>query len=140
MEKIKFLLSKKTVYGSFGYRITVGETKLWARGGREPRVFDIPIDISKWMQLITVLIYRTSPTKSWTRAKTLKIRANKFIVRTCNFTKNYLKWLTLLKKSPLGIFQRFCFKVSEDLFYRILPFIFVVSRLCTVFLRQSRFM
>ena len=30
---------------------------------------------------------------------------------------------------------RFSLKVSEDLFYRTPPFIFVVNRLCTVFLR-----
>ena len=59
--------------------------------------------------------------------------------RTYNITKNYLKWLTLLKKLFLRIFQGFCPKVSEDLFYRT-PCIFVVNRLCTVFLRYSRIM
>ena len=44
---------------------------------------------------------------------------------------------TLLKlsKNLLGIFQGFCFKVSEDLFYGTPPCIFVANRLCTVFLK-----
>ena len=53
--------------------------------------------------------------------KPWNIRVNKFISRTCNFTKDYLKcrkWLTLLKKIFLGIFQGFCLKVSKGLFYR----------------------
>ena len=54
------------------------------------------------------------------------MRMNEFIFRTRNLIKNYLKWLTLPQKLLLGIFQGFCLKVSEDLFYRTLPCIFVV--------------
>ena len=68
-----------------------------------------------YLQLTTVLVYRSSPPKLWTRGKTLKICVNEFIFRTCNFTKNYLKWLTSLKKLFLGIFQRFCLKVSVNI-------------------------
>ena len=46
---------------------------------------------------------------------------------------NFTKKVTLL-----GIFQGFCLKVSEVLFYRTPPGIFVVNRLCTVFLTLFR--
>ena len=49
------------------------------------------------------------------------MRGNKFIARTCIFTKDYLKWLTLPKKLLLDIFQGFCLKVLGDLIYRTPP-------------------
>ena len=116
-------------------------------GGQGPSIFAIPIDIFKWISLFAVInnfgLWKQSSQKSWTRLNFLqkpwKIRVNELIFRTYNITKNYLKWLTLLKKLFLRIFQGFCPKVSEDLFYRT-PCIFVVNRLCKVFLRYSRIM
>ena len=35
--------------------------------------------------------------------------------------------------SESDIFQEFCLKVSEDLFYRTPPCVFVISRLCRSF-------
>ena len=51
---------------------------------------------------------------------------------------NFAKEITV-KFSKSLIFQGFCSEVSGDLFYRT-PCIFVVDRLCTVFLRESRIM
>ena len=48
---------------------------------------------------------------------------------------SFLEPTILLKELPLGIFQGFYLKVSEDLFYRTAPYLFVANRLCTVFLR-----
>ena len=48
---------------------------------------------------------------------------------------SFLEPTTLLKKLPLGKFQGFFLKVSEDLLYRRTPCMFVVNGLCTVFLR-----
>ena len=65
---------------------------------------------------------------------------NEFILTTCNFTKNHFKMINFPTKITLRYFQGFCLKVSDDLFYRTTPCMFVVNRLCTVFLRESRFM
>ena len=53
-------------------------------------------------------------------------------------TNSFLEPVALLKMNYYwGIFQEFCLKVSEDLFYRTPPriFVLIVNRLCTVFLR-----
>ena len=66
-----------------------------------------------YLLLITVLVYGNSPPKSHEQGylnfkqKPWKISLNKFIFRACNFSKNDLKWLNLLKKLLLGIFQGF---------------------------------
>ena len=59
------------------------------------------------------------------------IRMNESIFRTCDFTKNDLKLLTLLKKNVLSYFQGFSLKTSKELLYGTLPCIFVVNRLYT---------
>ena len=51
---------------------------------------------------------------------------------------SFLEPVALLKMNFYGgIFQAFCLKVSENLFYRTSPSIFVVivNSLCTAFLR-----
>ena len=74
-----------------------------------------------YLPLITVLVYISSPSKSHGQVtQTFSKNLEKYVWMnsTCNFTKNDLKRLTLLKKLLLGIFQGFCLKVSEDLFCR----------------------
>ena len=66
------------------------------------------------MQLITVLVYGSSPPKSHGQGylnfnqKSWNIRLNEFIFRTINFTENYLKWLTLLKNCSWPIKRQCC--------------------------------
>ena len=74
-----------------------------------------------YLQLVTGLVYRSSPPKSHGQGylnfyqKPWQIRVNEFIFRTCNFTKNYLKWLTLLKKISLRYFSRILLKSFRGL-------------------------
>ena len=76
-----------------------------------------------YLQLITVLVQGSGPFKSHKQVylnfqqKPRKIRVNEFIFRTYNLLKiNFF----------IRIFQGFCLKVSENLFQRTLPCLFVV--------------
>ena len=87
-----------------------------AREGGEDRQFLIYLFIYSnklaYLQLWTDLVFRSSPPKSHEQGylnfkqKPGKIRVNEFIFRTYNFTKNYLKWLTLLKKITRKYFSK----------------------------------
>ena len=84
------------------------------KGGQGPWIFDASIDIFKWISLFAA----NSHFDLWKESsqsygqdhellgKTLKKRVIEFIFRTCNFTKNDFKWLTLLKKITLRYFSR----------------------------------
>ena len=74
------------------------------------------------LPLITVLVYRNSPSKSHEQVtQTFSKNLEKYVWMNSyleSATLLNLKRLTLLKKLLLGIFQGFCLKVSEDLFCR----------------------
>ena len=79
-----------------------------------------------YLQLITVLVYGSSPPKSHEKDcvnQTFSKNFEKYVLMN-----SFLEPVALLRMNFYwGIFPRFCLKISEDFFYRTPACIFVVT-------------